>query len=137
VAAGAVIQNRVTGKILLIHRTASQVAGDIWEIPIGRIEQFESFQDGLKREVAEETGLTDLKVGHPFNTFEFMRGEHTAENEVRAVVFTAQTSQDNITLSHEHDSYKWLSIDDAIELVEQPGIKRDLIAYRDINRLTP
>lgn len=133
VAAGAVIERKDTKDVLLIHRSASQYAGDIWEIPIGRMEQFETFEAGLRREVLEETGITDLEIGRPISTFDFMRGEHSAENEVRAVVFVARTSQTEVKLSHEHDGYRWLSIDEAIDLVEQPGIKRDLITFRDIN----
>jgi len=132
VAAGAIIRNRRTGKILLIHRTAKQVSGDIWEYPVGRTKQFETLVDGLKREVAEETGLTSIEIERPFSTFEFMRGERAAENEVRAIVFAATTDQDDVQLSDEHDAYKWVTIDEAITMADHPGVKIDLERYRDI-----
>jgi 8-oxo-dGTP diphosphatase len=135
VAVGAIIQNHSTGKVLLIHRSASQYAGDIWEFPIGRIHQFESLHDGLKREVAEETGINDIAIGRPISTFEFMRGEHSPGNEVRAVVFMARTSQENIKLSDEHDEYKWLLIEEAIRLAKHPGIKRDLQIFLEIRTI--
>jgi isopentenyldiphosphate isomerase len=70
------------------------------------------------------------------SAFEFMRGEHAAENEVRGIVYAAQTNQQDVKLSDEHDDYKWLSIDEAIELAGKPGIKQDLQNFRDANRPT-
>jgi ADP-ribose pyrophosphatase YjhB (NUDIX family) len=79
VAVGAIVQHITTGEVLLIHRSASQYAGDIWEFPIGRLQQFEPFEKGLKREIVEETGLSDVEIGQPISIFEFMRGEESAE----------------------------------------------------------
>lgn len=132
VAVGAIIRHRQTGKVLLIHRTSQQISGDIWEYPIGRTKQFESLADGLKREVAEETGITSIEVERPFSTFEFMRGEHAADNEVRAIVFAATTDQEDVKLSDEHDAYKWVTADEAIAMADHPGVKHDLEVFRDI-----
>jgi len=132
VAVGAIIRNRRTGKILLIHRTAKQVSGNIWEYPVGRTKQFETLVDGLKREVSEETGLTSIDIERPFSAFEFMRGDRAAENEVRAIVFAATTDQDHVRLSDEHDAYQWVTIDEAIAKADHPGVKLDLERYRDI-----
>ena len=131
VAAGAIVRNRNSGKVLLIHRTAKQISGNIWEYPIGRTKQFETLVDGLKREVAEETGITSLEIDRPFSTFEFMRGERAAENEVRAIVFAATTDQDAVRLSDEHDAYQWVTVDEAIAMADHPGVKLDLERYRD------
>lgn len=133
VACGAIIQLRGENKVLLIHRASTEYGGDIWEFPIGRIKQFESFADGLKREVAEETGITSLEILQPVTVFEFMRGEHAAENEVRAVTFATLTDQKDVKLSHEHDAYKWLPVNDAIALADHPGIKHDLQAYSKLS----
>lgn len=131
VGVGAVIRNRQSGKILLLHRTAKRIGGDIWEYPVGRTKQFETLVDGLKREVAEETGLTSIEVGLPFSAFEFMRGDHAAENEVRAIVYAATTDQDTVQLSDEHDAYQWVTVDEAIAMADHPGVKVDLERYRD------
>jgi 8-oxo-dGTP pyrophosphatase MutT (NUDIX family) len=99
VAVGAVIRNSSSDKVLLIHRAAEQHDGGIWELPIGRLKQFESLKDGLMREVAEETGITDLKIGRPTRAFAYMRGNHSAANEVRGIVFEAETVQQEVILS--------------------------------------
>lgn len=132
VAVGAIIRNRTTNKLLLIHRAPTQYGGNIWEFPIGRIKQFETFSEGLKREITEEVGITSIEIGRPVSVFEFMRGEYAAQNEVRAVTFAATTGQGRVVLSEEHDDYRWLTVDEAIAMADHPGVKLDLERYRDI-----
>lgn len=133
VACGAIVQQRGSGNILLIHRAKTEYGGNIWEFPIGRIKQFETFSDGLAREVAEEVGLTSIEVQYPVSVFEFMRGPQAAENEVRAVTFAVLTDQEKVTLSHEHDDYKWLPLEEAIAFVDHPGIKYDLQTFKKLS----
>lgn len=49
------------GKVLLCERLASHGAGT-YSIPGGHMEFGESFEDTARREVHEETGLTDIEV---------------------------------------------------------------------------
>jgi 8-oxo-dGTP diphosphatase len=49
------------GKVLLGERLASHGAGT-WAIPGGHVEFNETFEETAKREVEEETGLTDVEV---------------------------------------------------------------------------
>ena len=49
------------GKILLGERLASHGSGT-WAIPGGHLEFGESFEDTARREVEEETSLTDVEV---------------------------------------------------------------------------
>lgn len=69
VAVGAIVQLKGTDEVLLIYRAPGQFSGNIWEIPVGRLEQFESFEDGLRREVKEETGISNLKILQPLIFF--------------------------------------------------------------------
>ena len=133
VAVGAIIEGP-DGSILLIHRSQNQVAGDIWEFPMGRLKQFESFEDGIKREVYEETGLEKVEIGPPVSVFSFMRGGDTAEHEVKGMVFSCKASSSAVKLSDEHVAFKWLPLDEAIAFVQHPGIKHDLVNYRNLTR---
>ncbi len=54
--AGAIITNEV-GKILLLQRPLDDFMGGILELPSGNVEAEEAINQGLVREVKEETEL--------------------------------------------------------------------------------
>ncbi|MDD4819241.1 MAG: NUDIX domain-containing protein [Flavobacteriales bacterium] len=54
-AAGGIVRQNDTEKILFIHR------GGLWDLPKGWMEKGETKEQSALREVREETGLTDLK----------------------------------------------------------------------------
>jgi len=128
VAACAIIE-AADGKILLLKRRGHLPGGEIWEGAGGRLNQFESFEDGLKREVAEETGITDLQVVRPLNVFTFMRGGDTAAHEVKGVVFWRKTSQTDVILSEEHSEFAWQDLATALAMTKA-GVRRDLLALQ-------
>jgi mutator protein MutT len=59
VAAGVIFSR---GKILITQRCADQHLGNLWEFPGGKVENGESFEDCLKREIREELGI-EISVG--------------------------------------------------------------------------
>ena len=56
VAAGGVVQHN-NGKLLFIYRKKK------WDLPKGKVDKGETIKDAAKREVFEETGVKNLKVG--------------------------------------------------------------------------
>lgn len=129
VAVGAVILNE-EGKVLLIKRTATLDwhPGE-WEIMYGRLAQYEDPQKGLKRELQEELGLS-VAVGPVLRVWHMYRGhEETAENELIGITFRATTSQPEITLSAEHQEYRWVTPKEGLELIQVDGIRDDLRAF--------
>lgn len=133
VAAGAVIQHAVTKKILLIQRAEylDWQPGE-WEIIYGRIDQFESAQSGLQREVREETGITDIEVKDVLSVWHIFRGPEAAENEVIGITFHCFTNQDTPKLSSEHAAFKWVTPEEALELVKVDGIRRDVSRFQTL-----
>lgn len=128
VAVGAVIVNQ--GKLLLIKRSSKLDwhPGE-WEILYGRIAQHEDAQMGLTREVKEEIGI-EIVAGRPLTCWHIYRGhEQIAHNELIGITFLATTEQSEITLSDEHDEYRWVTPTEALELIKIEGIKRDINAY--------
>lgn len=129
VAVGAVITNS-EGKILLIRRSLKLDwhPGE-WEIMYGRIAQHEDAQKGLAREVREELGI-EIIAGAPLTCWHIYRGhEETAHNELIGITFLATTQQSEITLSDEHEEYRWVTPQEGLELINIDGIKRDINAY--------
>lgn len=130
VAVGAVIELEHTGKFLIIQRTPKLDwhAGE-WELLYGRIDQFEDAQQGLLREVAEETGITDLNVGSVLRVWHIFRGPRSAENELIGITFHCRTSQQEVQLSSEHSQYRWVTADEALELIATDGVKEDVRTF--------
>lgn len=129
VAVGAVISNP-GGQILLLKRSSKLdwQPGE-WEIPYGRIAQFEDPQTGLIRETKEELGI-EIQAGKPLTVWHIFRGhEQTAYNELVGITFTATTNETSISISDEHDEYRWVTPAEALDLVKIDGIKRDIQAY--------
>ncbi len=131
VAAGAVIEHQKTGKILLLQRAESLdwQAGS-WEIDYGRLDQFEDPIVGLKRELKEETGITDLHIGKTLRVWHIFRGPETAENELIGITYHCTTTTDAVTLSAEHQDYRWVDVEEALALIKVEGIKQDIQAFQ-------
>lgn len=135
VAVGAIIENTQTNKILLIKRSESlDFRAGIWEYPIGRMKQFEELDAALHRELDEEIGLREFRVVKPVSVFHFYRGERSQKNEVVGIVYWVQTDSETITLSDEHDEYKWITIEELSTFSLEKWIRRDFEFY--VNKAT-
>ena len=100
-----------------------------WEFPKGHIEGNESEEETVKREVAEETGLEDIKIIPGFKKYikYFFRqyNEKVSEEDRRAgktpwvfklvTFFIAETKIKDVKISHEHLGFIWLPIEEAIK----------------------
>ena len=106
------------GEYLMMKRIDERDFGsEIWECPTGRVNQDESFEGALHREVMEETRLRvgiDAIVG----LTHFYRGERLPENELQGVVFGCHiVGEENVVMSEEHSEYRWVSAKDALQFL--------------------
>ena len=134
VAVGAVIELRDSGKILMTQRSPrlDWKPGE-WEIVYGRIDQFEGLELGLRREVKEEVGITDLQLVSILTAWHMYRGtEQTAQNELIGITYRCRTETESITLSDEHSAYKWVTPEEGVTLAKVDGIIRDIRAFIEI-----
>ncbi|NTU99306.1 NUDIX domain-containing protein [Candidatus Falkowbacteria bacterium] len=79
-----------------------------YEIPGGRVEPGEFFNDGLLREIKEEVGLTSITVGKPFFIGEYRPIVRDEQWQVVAIYFECSTDNNEIVLSKDHDGYEWI-----------------------------
>ncbi len=115
-SSGAVVFRRTDrGVRLLVLRAYKN-----WDFPKGLVENAEDMLSAAKREVKEETGLTD--VDYPFGE-EFKETLPYANNKV-ARYYLAETDQHAIELPistalgrPEHHEYRWVSFDEAEDLL--------------------
>lgn len=95
------------GKILIIKRSSeSKTNPDKWELPGGKVDQGEPFDQALKREVKEETNLTislDHVVGVSEQNLTLIRAVH--------IILSAKVEEGELNLSSEHDGYAWVYFD--------------------------
>ncbi|OYX54046.1 hypothetical protein B7Y92_00030 [Candidatus Saccharibacteria bacterium 32-50-13] len=85
------------------------------DLPGGTIEPGERIEEGLLREVQEETGLQlspgVLQLGYCFTR---LRDDGVSNS---FLLFTAETSGEaTITLSWEHESYQWMTAKEVLDL---------------------
>ncbi len=92
------------GKILILKRsTDSKTNPGKWELPGGKVNQDESFDHALIREVYEETNLKielDHVVGASEQNLHIIRAVH--------IIMSGKIIEGKLTLSSEHEGYAWV-----------------------------
>ena len=122
-SAGAIVFRKEGSKIyyLLLHYQSGH-----WEFPKGHIEENESEEDTVKREIAEETGLKDVEIVEGFREQikYFFRRNYGLKGEARkkapwvfkiVVFYLAKTRTKEVKISFEHKNFKWLPYEQALE----------------------
>ena len=103
--------------------------GRHWDFPKGHVEKGEDDLTAARRELAEETGITDAELVPPFHheiTYFF---RHSRRGLVRKTVifFLGRTSTRQVTLSREHTGYAFLPYSQALERTTFPSARKLLM----------
>ena len=128
-SAGAIIFRMENGapQYLLLHYAPSEPGKrGQWGFAKGHVEQGETEIETMKREVAEETGIKDLKIVSGFKELEkyFFKKSYGLVGEARkkapwvfkiVVFFIAETKTKEVKISDEHIGFVWLPIEAAIK----------------------
>lgn len=98
-------------KILILKRsTDSKTNPGKWEFPGGKVDQAESFDQALIREVYEETQLKislEHVVGISEQNLHLIRAVH--------IIMSGKIIEGNLTLSSEHEGYAWVFFENLLE----------------------
>jgi len=109
------------GKVLLLKiRSKSAHDAGRWEIPGGKVKKCEFFDEALKREYLEETGL-DVDVVSLYNV---VRHDYTAcktSEEVKSIqlIMKVTCESDDVKISREHDDFGWFSWDEVEDMISE------------------
>lgn len=125
IVVGAVIMND-NGEILLMRRKEDDFMGGIFEIPGGNAEKGEGIYEVLAREIKEETNLDLKKVMTYINYFDYLSG---SGKKCRQFNFKVEVKGGPIVLT-EHDTYKWVRLDEIEVQNVSEEVKECLIIYR-------
>jgi 8-oxo-dGTP diphosphatase len=132
---GALIWRQSDGKYLLLQRAATKdFAAGQWECITGRLEQGESFEQAVRREVREELGLA-VHIECVLGTTHFYRGESLPEYEMVGVHYGC--SLDDLTgmhLSAEHCAAQWVTAEQAQAFFPAGHWLQALIARAEVMR---
>jgi 8-oxo-dGTP diphosphatase len=135
VSAKAIITDE-DGKILILRRTDDLYEG-LWDLPGGHIEENETKEDALKREVHEETTLE----------IDNIKSVKTITcNGHKVAIFTAKAKGLDVELHKnfnpdvkkpEHSEYRWLTYKDELERSEMCDQLKEVIMNKLKERRNP
>jgi bis(5'-nucleosidyl)-tetraphosphatase len=122
-SAGAILfslnENSRRIEYLLLHHTSSH-----WEFPKGNIEFGEDGFETARREIYEETGISDIEFVKDFiSNIEYYFRRSGKLVHKRVIFYMARTNTREIMLSSEHDAYAWKEYDEAINQLTYNGAK--------------
>ncbi|MBU2028517.1 NUDIX domain-containing protein [Patescibacteria group bacterium] len=131
---GAVVFRRENNEIkyLLLNH-----GGDYWNFPKGHTEAKETNKETLRREIEEETGLTDVQIMPSFKHRAFYfyqaKGREKEERKVAGreinifkmvVFYLAEAQNQDVHVSSEHTGFEWLKFEEALEKLQYKSSKK-------------
>lgn len=104
VTAGLIMCN---GLILIAQRKKGKSLELKWEFPGGKLEEGETFEECLKRELSEEMGL-EISIKEHFidSTYKYDFGTIVLHS------YWASCKSQNIPFIIDHEQYKWIKIEE-------------------------
>jgi len=98
-----IIKNSNTNRILIVQRSHTDPVGaGTWENIGGNVEDGEDLEEGLRREIREEVGITDIDIKNvAYVTLV------DGKEPFLIVAYLCETKTEEVQLSVEHKSYLW------------------------------
>ena len=124
-SAGAVIfrDTKKGPQYLLLHhylnsRARERKSDGHWDFSKGHIEKGEKTEDTVRREIEEETGISDITFIPGFKeTTKYFVGTEPDRRLKFVAFFLAKTHAEKVAISHEHQGFAWLPFEEACERV--------------------
>ncbi len=124
ISAGAIIfrKEKDSRKYLLLHYEEGH-----WDFAKGHIEKGEDENTTVRREVEEETGITQIEFIEGFKekiSYYFRANGQLVYKEV--FFYLCETSEEKVVLSNEHIGYEWMEYDPAMKKLTYKNAKEIL-----------
>lgn len=114
-------------KVLLLQHPDTNNKKGHWDFPKGHVENGESETQTALRELAEETGIINLKLFSDFrHKISYNLTKEGREISKEVIFFVGVTNETEIVLSDEHQSYAWLNYESANKRLTYDNAKKSL-----------
>ena len=134
-SAGGVVLN-LKGQIVLTNQH-----GDSWSLPKGHVEEGEDALVAAQREIAEETGITELKLVRKLCSYTRYRigkngrGENTTERK-KITLYLFATTQIALKPTDPHNpEARWVNPAQAAEMLTHPVDRKKFVALWKTGKL--
>ena len=127
-SAGGIVVNH-HGEILIVSQR-----GKSWSLPKGHIDEGEDAVTAAKREIHEESGITDLALIKELGTYQRYRigkdGEND-ESELKTIImFLFRTNQDFLKpIDPENPEARWVDRNEVADLLTHPKDKEFFLRF--------
>ena len=99
----SIIFNKDYNRILLMQRSKDDTIGaNTWEGVGGNIEYGEIPEEAIKREIREETGITEITIKNVAYV-----ALVDSDTPYLIIAYICESQTETVTLSHEHQAFKW------------------------------
>ena len=131
-SAGAIVwyknkKTKIIEYLLLHYPSLDNTRQGHWDFPKGHVEKGETEIEAATREVAEETGIHELRFLPKFKErirYFYAREGKKISKEV--IFYLAESRAKKVEISFEHVGFAWLPFDKAIEQVTYKNAKEVL-----------
>lgn len=111
------------GKVLVVKRADDDFFGGMFELPGGKIETGETFEESIVREISEECGLKISKIVAAYRAFDYAS---QSGKSTRQINFIVECSTTDVKLSHEHTESRWIEKNSLKELPITEVMRRSI-----------
>jgi len=111
-------------RFLLLRRTQDNSYPGIWQPVAGKIKAGETAWESGLREFREETDFAPLNFYALDHVSSYYL--HGSDEIIHVPAFIAEVQLQDPKLSHEHDAFRWLSLDEAISTASWTPYKKAL-----------
>jgi 8-oxo-dGTP diphosphatase len=106
IVVGAVVVHN--NEVLLLQRHGGDFMGGVFEIPSGKVEEGESLEDALYREVKEESGIRVKDVKKLLSPLEYVSQSGKKTRQINFLVIPETPI--NLVISEEHSWFLWIPL---------------------------